>query len=83
VSACSTTGGPVGELSTVDTAQGSSENISSLSSVIDRNPRDPDAYNVRGSPTGVAATLSRGAQRLQHGDPAEAGLSTRPIPTGR
>lgn len=41
-------------LSTVDRAQGSSENISSLTSVIQSNPRDPEAYNVRGSAYGKA-----------------------------
>ena len=39
-------------LSTVDKAQGSSENISSLTSVIQSNPRDPEGYNVRGSAYG-------------------------------
>lgn len=43
---------PTGELGSIDQAQGSSENISSLSSVVDRNPRDPEAYNVRGSALG-------------------------------
>ena len=51
LSACSTSG-TVGELSTIEKAQGSSENISSLSAVIDRNPNDPEAYNVRGSAYG-------------------------------
>ncbi|EEY02286.1 tetratricopeptide repeat protein [Brucella neotomae] len=41
-------------LSTVDRAQGSSENISSLTSVIQSNPRDPEGYNVRGSAYGKA-----------------------------
>jgi hypothetical protein len=41
--------GPTGELTTIEVAQGSDENISSLSAVIDRNPTDPEAYNVRGS----------------------------------
>ena len=44
--------GPTGELATIEVAQGSSENISSLTSVIDRNPSDPEAYNVRGTAYG-------------------------------
>ena len=43
---------PVSDLATIDRAQSSDENISSLSAVIDRNPRDPEAYNVRGSAYG-------------------------------
>src|SRR5689334_23155811 len=50
LSACQS--GPTGELTTIDTAQGSQQNIASLTAVIDRNPRDPEAYNVRGSAYG-------------------------------
>src|SRR5690606_19229134 len=50
LTACQT--GPAGELASIDKAQGSSENISSLSSVIQNNPRDPESYNVRGSAYG-------------------------------
>ena len=50
LSACQS--GPTGELTTIDTAQGSEQNISSLTAVIDRNPQDPEAYNVRGSAYG-------------------------------
>ena len=50
LAACQTT--PAGQLANIDKAQGSSENISSLSSVISSNPRDPEAYNVRGSAYG-------------------------------
>jgi tetratricopeptide (TPR) repeat protein len=50
VSACQS--GPTGELTTIDTAQGSDQNISSLTAVISRNPGDPEAYNVRGSAYG-------------------------------
>src|SRR5262245_20413967 len=46
--------GPAGEITTIDTAQGSSEKIASLTSVIDRNPSDPESYNVRGSAYGRA-----------------------------
>src|SRR6185437_7339876 len=51
LAACQT-GGPAGELTKIDTAQSSSENIASLSAVIARNPQDPEAYNVRGSAYG-------------------------------
>jgi hypothetical protein len=47
LTACDTV--PAGELNTVDVAQGSSQNISSLTAVIQRNSNDPEAYNVRGS----------------------------------
>ena len=50
LTACDTV--PSGELNTVDVAQGSSQNISSLTAVIQRNPNDPEAYNVRGSAYG-------------------------------
>src|SRR6186713_3187702 len=50
LSGCQT--GPTGELATIDTAQGSTQNIASLTAVIERNPRDPEAYNVRGSAYG-------------------------------
>ena len=46
------TAGPTGEFNNIDKAQGSSENISSLSGVIQRNPQDPEGYNVRGSAYG-------------------------------
>ncbi len=38
----------------IDRAQGSEENISSLTSVINSNPSDPEAYNSRGSALGKA-----------------------------
>ena len=41
-------------LTPVDLAQGSSENISSLTTVIQSNPRNPESYNVRGSAYGKA-----------------------------
>jgi hypothetical protein len=41
-------------LAPIDKAQGSSENIGSLTSVIQSNPRDPEGYNVRGSAYGKA-----------------------------
>ena len=43
---------PTGELAPIDVAQGSEQNIASLSSVIQRNPQDPEAFNVRGSAYG-------------------------------
>src|SRR5690349_9795636 len=51
LSACQSSG-PSGELATIDTAQGSQQNIASLTAVIQRNPQDPEAYNVRGSAYG-------------------------------
>jgi tetratricopeptide (TPR) repeat protein len=36
----------------IDKAQGSQENIASLTAVINANPRDPEGYNVRGSAYG-------------------------------
>ena len=38
----------------IDAAQGSEQNIASLSSVIAANPNDPGAYNVRGAAYGRA-----------------------------
>ncbi|MGO7425346.1 tetratricopeptide repeat protein, partial [Rhizobium ruizarguesonis] len=38
----------------IDKAQGSEENIASLTAVINANPRDPEGYNVRGSAYGRA-----------------------------
>ena len=49
---CQTATGPLGEVAAIDAAQGSSENISSLTAVIQRSPNDPEAYNVRGSAYG-------------------------------
>ena len=50
LAACQTA--PTGEFNSIDKAQASSENISSLSAVIQRNPQDPEGYNVRGSAYG-------------------------------
>src|SRR5690606_11159960 len=49
---CQTATGPLGEVAGVDAAQGSSENIASLTAVIERSPNDPEAYNVRGTALG-------------------------------
>src|SRR5690606_27179277 len=49
---CQTATGPLGEVAGVDAAQGSSENIASLTSVIQRSPNDAEAYNVRGTALG-------------------------------
>jgi regulator of sirC expression with transglutaminase-like and TPR domain len=49
---CQTATGPLGEVAGIETAQASQENISSLSAVIQRNPNDPEAYNVRGTAYG-------------------------------
>ncbi len=43
----------------VERAQGSQENIASLSAVISANPQDPEAYNVRGSAYGRAGEHRR------------------------
>ena len=50
-------GSPVDGLK-VDKAQGSYENIGSLTQVVNANPRDPEAYNVRGSAYGRAGKFS-------------------------
>ena len=42
------------DMTGIDKAQGSTENISSLNEVIRNNPKDPEAYNVRGSAFGRA-----------------------------
>src|SRR4030095_1434013 len=42
------------DMTGIDKAQGSAENISSLNDVIRNNPKDPEAYNVRGSAFGRA-----------------------------
>jgi tetratricopeptide (TPR) repeat protein len=52
LAACQT--GPTGEVATIEAAQGSEQNIESLTAVITRSPRDPEAYNVRGSAYGRA-----------------------------
>src|SRR3546814_10988248 len=43
----------------VDRAQGSEENIASLSSVIQSAPQNPEGYNVRGSAYGRAGEFKR------------------------
>ena len=43
----------------IDKAQGSSENIASLTSVINANPQDPEGYNVRGTAYGRGGEFSR------------------------
>ncbi len=43
----------------VERAQGTEENIASLSSVIASNPSDPEGYNVRGSAYGRAGEFRR------------------------
>ena len=44
---------PGGEIATsIDRTEGSTENIGSLTDVINQNPSDPDAYNVRGAALG-------------------------------
>ncbi|MDQ1187053.1 tetratricopeptide (TPR) repeat protein [Agrobacterium larrymoorei] len=43
----------------IDRAQGSEQNIASLTSVINANPQDPEGYNVRGSAYGRAGDSKR------------------------
>src|SRR5690606_40097327 len=55
LTACASSGGStLNDLFPVDAASGSTENISSLTAVIDRSPNDPGAYNVRGAAYGRA-----------------------------
>ena len=55
LAACGSTGGATfSDLMPVDAAQGSAENIASLTAVIDRTPNNPGAYNVRGAAYGRA-----------------------------
>src|SRR5690606_30053133 len=56
LAACGTAGpsSSLSDLVGVETAQGSAENIASLSAVIQRSPSDPNAYNVRGAAFGRA-----------------------------
>ena len=58
LSACQGTGAST-DVIRVERAQGSTENISSLSSVIAANPQDPESYNVRGSAYGRAGEYRR------------------------
>jgi tetratricopeptide (TPR) repeat protein len=57
LSACETT--PGNGLAPVDAAQGSSENIASLTAVINRAPQNPEGYNVRGTAYGRAGKYSQ------------------------
>jgi hypothetical protein len=52
LAACTTT--PTGEPVAIDRRQGSEENISSLTATIERDPRNAEHYNVRGSAFGRA-----------------------------
>jgi len=56
VSAC-VPGSPTSGL-TFEKDQGSSENIGSLTRVVNANPQDPTAYNIRGSAYGRAGRFS-------------------------
>ena len=47
------------DLPAAEKAQGSEANIASLSAVVDRNPNDAEAYNVRGTAYGRAGMLSQ------------------------
>ncbi len=47
------------DLPAAEKAQGSEANIASLTAVVDRNPNDAEAYNVRGTAYGRAGRLSR------------------------
>src|SRR5690606_37025130 len=48
----------------VDRAQGSDENIASLSSVIQSSPQNPEGYNVRGSADGRAGEFKRAREEF-------------------
>src|SRR5689334_1843703 len=54
--------GPTGEMATIEAAQGSSENIESLTAVINRSPNDAEGYNVRGSAYGRAGRYQEALQ---------------------
>ena len=58
LASCSTTSQTT-DLIAVDRAQGSEENIASLTSVINANPSDPEGYNVRGSAYGRAGQFNQ------------------------
>ena len=60
LSACNSSDGFSGL--TLEKEQGSAQNISSLSQVVARNPRDPEGYNVRGSAYGRAGQYSAALQ---------------------
>ena len=49
-------------LATIEAAQGSEQNIASLTAVIARSPQDPEAYNVRGSAYGRAGQYREALQ---------------------
>lgn len=49
---CTTSDSIPSQIATIETAQGSAENIAALTAVIRANPRDPAGYNVRGSAFG-------------------------------
>lgn len=58
LSSC-TTAETSNDMMRVERAQGSEENIASLSAVISANPNDPEGYNVRGSAYGRAGEFRR------------------------
>ena len=53
LSACASSPTPTDVIS-IDRTQGSQQNISSLTAVINANPSDPEGYNVRGAAYGKA-----------------------------
>ena len=57
-SACTSSTSIPSEVARIETAQGSAENIGSLTAVIRANPNDPVAYNVRGSAFGKSGNTS-------------------------
>src|SRR3954452_24043597 len=54
--------GPTGEMATIEAAQGSSENIESLTAVINRSPKEAEGYNVRVSAYGRAGRYREALQ---------------------
>ena len=66
LSAC-TTSNSVSGLS-IEKEQGTEENISSLTRVVERNPNNPEAYNVRGSAYGRAGQFDEALASLDNFD---------------
>ena len=55
---CQTAGQGFGQAGDIDRSAGSEVNIASLTAVVERNPDDASAYNVRGSAYGRAGRLN-------------------------
>ena len=55
----------------IDTSAGSQVNIASLTAVVQQNPYDASAYNVRGTAYGKAGDLKAADRRLRQGHQAQ------------